>query len=36
MKQCESLEEIFRRVQFKCVDLEASHLDDEVYSGSTE
>ncbi|ESO85706.1 hypothetical protein LOTGIDRAFT_107752 [Lottia gigantea] len=29
-KQCECLEEVFRRVQFKIVDLEASHLDDET------
>ncbi|XP_059159422.1 protein phosphatase 1 regulatory subunit 37-like isoform X2 [Physella acuta] len=28
-KQCESLEEIFRRVQYKILDLEATHLDDE-------
>ncbi|KAI8744502.1 protein phosphatase 1 regulatory subunit 37 [Biomphalaria glabrata] len=28
-KQCECIEEIFRRVQFKTLDLEASHLDDE-------
>ncbi|BFZ07926.1 hypothetical protein BsWGS_10965 [Bradybaena similaris] len=28
-KQCESLEEVLRRVQFKLLDLEASHLDDE-------
>ena len=30
MKQCESLEEIFKRVRFRCIDLEATHLDDEV------
>ncbi|CAG5131411.1 unnamed protein product, partial [Candidula unifasciata] len=28
-KQCECLEEVLRRVQFKILDLEASHLDDE-------
>ncbi|XP_005095190.1 protein phosphatase 1 regulatory subunit 37 homolog isoform X2 [Aplysia californica] len=28
-KQCEGLEEVLRRVQFKLLDLEASHLDDE-------
>ncbi|KAH9509319.1 hypothetical protein Btru_046769 [Bulinus truncatus] len=28
-KQCECIEEVFRRVQFKLLDLEASHLDDE-------
>ncbi|XP_055957015.1 protein phosphatase 1 regulatory subunit 37 isoform X2 [Patella vulgata] len=28
-KHCECLEEIFRRVQFRLVDLESSHLDDE-------
>ncbi|KAL5008862.1 hypothetical protein ScPMuIL_014443 [Solemya velum] len=30
MKHSESLEEILRRVQFRCIDLEASHLDDET------
>lgn len=29
IKQCESLEEILRRVQFKSIDLESCHLDDE-------
>ncbi|KAK3093325.1 hypothetical protein FSP39_014146 [Pinctada imbricata] len=29
-KICESLEEIFKLVQFRCVDLEATHLDDET------
>ncbi|XP_069119075.1 protein phosphatase 1 regulatory subunit 37-like [Argopecten irradians] len=30
MRHCESLEEVFRRVQFKYVDFEACHLDDET------
>lgn len=30
IKQCESLESILRMVQFRCLDLEATHLDDEV------
>lgn len=29
-KQCETFEEILRRVQFKNIDLESCHLDDEV------
>lgn len=29
-KHIESLEEIFRRVQFVTVDMESTHLDDEV------
>lgn len=29
IKQCESLESILRMVQFRCLDLEATHLDDE-------
>ena len=29
-KHCETLEEILRRVQFRTIDLEATHLDDEV------
>ncbi|XP_021344173.1 protein phosphatase 1 regulatory subunit 37-like, partial [Mizuhopecten yessoensis] len=29
IRHCESLEEVLRRVQFKCIDLEACHLDDE-------
>ena len=31
-KHIESLEEIFRRVQFVTVDMESTHLDDEVLS----
>jgi len=27
---CETLEEIFRRVRFRCIDLEATSLDEEV------
>ena len=30
IKQSESLEEIFKHVRFRCLDLEATHLDDEV------
>ncbi|KAL4238283.1 hypothetical protein ACF0H5_002995 [Mactra antiquata] len=30
LKQCESLEDIFRFVRFRCIDLEATHLDDEM------
>ncbi|XP_076463586.1 uncharacterized protein LOC143295828 isoform X2 [Babylonia areolata] len=30
MKQCETFEEILRRVQFKTIDLESCHLDDET------
>ncbi|KAL3874652.1 hypothetical protein ACJMK2_037634 [Sinanodonta woodiana] len=30
IRQCEGLEEIFRRVRFRCIDLESSHLDDEI------
>ncbi|OWF35723.1 Protein phosphatase 1 regulatory subunit 37 [Mizuhopecten yessoensis] len=30
IRHCESLEEVLRRVQFKCIDLEACHLDDET------
>ncbi|XP_060070550.1 protein phosphatase 1 regulatory subunit 37-like [Ylistrum balloti] len=30
IRHCESLEEVFRRVQFKCIDFEACHLDDET------
>lgn len=30
IKQCESLESILKMVQFRCLDLEATHLDDEV------
>lgn len=30
IKQCESLESILKLVQFRCLDLEATHLDDEV------
>ena len=29
---CETLEEIFRRVRFRCIDLEATNLDEEVGS----
>ena len=29
-KHCETIEEILRRVQFRTIDLEATHLDDEV------
>ncbi len=29
-KSCESLEEIFKRVQFKVVDLEQTNLDEDV------
>ena len=32
IKQCESLEDVFRHVRFRCIDLEATHLDDEVIS----
>ena len=32
IKQCETLEEVFRRVQFETLDIEATHLDDEVRS----
>ena len=28
---CETLEEIFRRVRFRCIDLEATSLDEEVH-----
>ncbi|XP_052766356.1 protein phosphatase 1 regulatory subunit 37-like [Mya arenaria] len=30
MRQCESLEDILRHVRFRCIDLEATHLDDEM------
>ena len=30
MKNVETLEEILKFVQFQCVDLEATHLDEEV------
>lgn len=30
MKNVETLEEIFKLVQFQCVDLEGTHLDEEV------
>ena len=30
MKNVETLEEIFKFVQFQCVDLEGTHLDEEV------
>ena len=31
-KHCETLEEVFRRVQFRLVDLEGTHLEEEVSS----
>ena len=30
LRHCETMEEILRRVQFRTIDLEATHLDDEV------
>ena len=33
-RHCETLEEILRRVQFRTIDLEATHLDVEVSSDS--
>ncbi|KAH3844261.1 hypothetical protein DPMN_086517 [Dreissena polymorpha] len=30
LRQCESLEDILKHVRFRCIDLEATHLDDEV------
>lgn len=32
LKQVESLEDIFKHVRFRCIDLEATHLDDEVWN----
>ena len=32
IRQCEALEEILRRVQYRTIDLEASHLDEEVFT----
>ena len=30
-KHCETLEEVFRRVQFRTIDIEATRLDEEVH-----
>ena len=30
LRHCETIEEVLKRVQFRTIDLEATHLDDEV------